>query len=267
MTDDLLRGHTAATRGTHSLGRSGDALPITPAAAEPASPGTGGKRDKINRPRTWHDSGSGWISGAIYGANERASPPSSASSPVSRARRAVPTSVQTAGWRAPFASAHLGLATGAFLAERSRGRDRRGEHRPGSGGRSQSTPRRRRRSLRSSIPAQGQDEGNQPNAIAEEQSTGSRRDAPRADRLRNSGGAEPRGPSCPAVLRGEEISTGVRRDHPRDFRCFWLLGATAGDRGGRRVSRRAFRRGAAKSLFTLRSWWGVRSSRDDPGGR
>ena len=73
--------------------------------------------DQILSRESWHQRGSGWISGAIYGANDGLAAVFGIVSAVSGATGAS-SFVLTAGLAGALASA-LSMATGAFLAERS----------------------------------------------------------------------------------------------------------------------------------------------------
>jgi vacuolar iron transporter family protein len=82
------------------------------------SGGTPKKRlDQILSRESWHQRGSGWISGAIYGANDGLAAVFGIVSGVSGATGGS-NFVRTAGLAGAIASA-LSMATGAFLAERS----------------------------------------------------------------------------------------------------------------------------------------------------
>jgi VIT1/CCC1 family predicted Fe2+/Mn2+ transporter/rubrerythrin len=82
------------------------------------SPATPKKRlDQILAKESWHQRGSGWISGAIYGANDGLAAVFGIVSGVSGATGGS-SFVLTAGLAGALASA-LSMATGAFLAERS----------------------------------------------------------------------------------------------------------------------------------------------------
>ena len=82
----------------------------------PPSPKT--RLDQILGRESWHQRGSGWISGAIYGANDGLAAVFGIVSGVSGATGAAGNFVLTAGLAGALASA-LSMATGAFLAERS----------------------------------------------------------------------------------------------------------------------------------------------------
>jgi len=82
-----------------------------------ALPGTRARLDRILGREKWHRSGTGWISGAIYGANDGLAAVFGIVAGVSGATGGS-SSVLTAGLAGAIASA-LSMATGAFLAERS----------------------------------------------------------------------------------------------------------------------------------------------------
>lgn len=120
VTDDLLRGirkeeraHSQAVSELRS-GRSNGAgdgsarVPVHPAQV---------KLDRILGREKWHRTGGGWISGAIYGANDGLAAVFGIVAGVSGATGGS-SFVLTAGVSAAVASA-LSMATGAFLAERS----------------------------------------------------------------------------------------------------------------------------------------------------
>jgi rubrerythrin len=133
-TDALLReirkeerSHSLAVKDLRAGGDSGHAEELLPVAV----PGAQARLDRILGREKWHQMGGSWISGAIYGANDGLAAVFGIVSGVSGATGGG-SAVLTAGLAGAVASA-LSMATGAFLAERST-----------------STPRRRRRSSRSS---------------------------------------------------------------------------------------------------------------------
>jgi VIT1/CCC1 family predicted Fe2+/Mn2+ transporter len=89
---------------------SGDGPPV-------ALPGPRARLDRILGREKWHRTGTGWISGAIYGANDGLAAVFGIVAGVSGATGGS-SSVLTAGLAGAIASA-LSMATGAFLAERS----------------------------------------------------------------------------------------------------------------------------------------------------
>src|SRR6202042_3130535 len=118
VTDELLRGirkeERAHSRTVSEMrlgatnGAGGAEAPVHPAQA---------RLDKILGREKWHRTGGGWISGAIYGANDGLAAVFGIVAGVSGATGGS-TFVLTAGAAGAFASA-LSMATGAFLAERS----------------------------------------------------------------------------------------------------------------------------------------------------
>jgi vacuolar iron transporter family protein len=133
-TDRLLheirkeeRAHSLAVRDLRSgaaNGRGGDPGAGT-ASAGPggqrefplAVPGAQARLDRVLGRERWHQTGGGWISGAIYGANDGLAAVFGIVAGVSGATGGS-TFVLTAGIAGAIASA-LSMATGAFLAERS----------------------------------------------------------------------------------------------------------------------------------------------------
>jgi VIT1/CCC1 family predicted Fe2+/Mn2+ transporter/rubrerythrin len=121
-TDRLLREIRRDER-SHSLAvqelRSGD--PDRDGARSEDSPlavpGARAELDRILGREKWHRSGGGWISGAIYGANDGLAAVFGIVAGVSGATGGS-SAVLTAGLAGAIASA-LSMATGAFLAERS----------------------------------------------------------------------------------------------------------------------------------------------------
>ena len=118
-TDRLLheirreeRSHSMAVKELRSDGASSEE-PISPLAV----PGAQARLDKILKRETWHQSGTSWISGAIYGANDGLAAVFGIVAGVSGATGGS-QAVETAGLAGAIASA-LSMATGAFLAERS----------------------------------------------------------------------------------------------------------------------------------------------------
>jgi VIT1/CCC1 family predicted Fe2+/Mn2+ transporter/rubrerythrin len=120
VTDELLRGirkeERAHSRAVNEI-RSGTADGF--AASEPQAPPHPAqvRLDKILGREKWHRTGGGWISGAIYGANDGLAAVFGIVAGVSGATGGS-SFVLTAGVSAAVASA-LSMATGAFLAERS----------------------------------------------------------------------------------------------------------------------------------------------------
>src|SRR5437763_11300641 len=93
-----------------------------PAAHDKDQPPPSGPEARLNRilgRESWHRTGSGWISGAIYGANDGLAAVFGIVAGVSGATGGS-SFVLTAGLFGAIASA-LSMATGAYLAERSEG--------------------------------------------------------------------------------------------------------------------------------------------------
>jgi vacuolar iron transporter family protein len=128
-TDQLLRAirkeersHSLAVQDIRSGGSQSDgAAPGAPAPPSPAAPlaapGVQARLDRILGRERWHRTGGGWISGAIYGANDGLAAVFGIVAGVSGATNGS-SAVLTAGLAGAIASA-LSMATGAFLAERS----------------------------------------------------------------------------------------------------------------------------------------------------
>lgn len=113
-TDAVLASIRTEEQG-HS--RSLDALQATHNGGEPPPSGAEGKLSRILGRETWHRTGSGWISGAIYGANDGLAAVFGIVAGVSGATGGS-SFVLTAGLSGAVASG-LSMATGAFLASRS----------------------------------------------------------------------------------------------------------------------------------------------------
>ena len=113
-TDAVLASIRVEEQG-HS--RSLDAIQATHATGDPPPSGAEGRLNRILGRETWHRTGSGWISGAIYGANDGLAAVFGIVAGVSGATGGS-SFVLTAGLSGAVASA-LSMATGAFLAERS----------------------------------------------------------------------------------------------------------------------------------------------------
>src|SRR5579859_5579377 len=117
QTDDLLREIRKDER-SHSMAVN-EMLTESPAPApaRPAVPHAQARLDRILGREKWHEAGSGWMSGAIYGANDGLAAVFGIVTGVSGATGGSHL-VLTAGVAGAAASA-LSMATGAFLAERS----------------------------------------------------------------------------------------------------------------------------------------------------
>ncbi len=103
--------------GAGGTGSGGAGRPSAPPEPPMALPGTRARLDRILGREKWHTTGGGWISGAIYGANDGLAAVFGIVAGVSGATGGS-NAVLTAGLAGAIASA-LSMATGAFLAERS----------------------------------------------------------------------------------------------------------------------------------------------------
>ena len=244
-TDRLLHEIRSDER-SHSLAvdemRSGAQAPAAP------TPPAQARLDRILGRERWHEAGSGWISGAISGANDGLAAVFGIVTGVSGATGGSHF-VLTAGVAGAVASA-LSMATGAFLAERSElevaeanvERERReiAEH-----------PEEEKEELSLFYQLKGLDQQTA-DALAEEQS----RDPEAMLRLltlEELGGAKAGGDPVQASLAAG-ISTGAGAIIPV-IPFFFMTGGLAIVLAGIVSLVAHFAVGAAKSLFTLRSWW------------
>ena len=246
-TDALLRDIRRDER-SHSLAVNDLRTEAPAPAARPAVPPAQARLDRILGREKWHEAGSGWMSGAIYGANDGLAAVFGIVTGVSGATGGSHI-VLTAGVAGAVASA-LSMATGAFLAERSElevaaanvERERReiAEH-----------PDEEREELSLFYQLKGLDEATA-NALAEEQS----KDPEALLRLltvEELGGAKAAGDPIQGALAAG-ISTGLGAIIPV-IPFIFMTGYTAIVVAGAVSLVAHFGVGAAKSLFTLRSWW------------
>jgi VIT1/CCC1 family predicted Fe2+/Mn2+ transporter/rubrerythrin len=112
-TDELLSSLRKDEK-SHSMAIHEMQLPDAPAGSASTPQG---RLDRILGRERWHQSGSGWISGAIYGANDGLAAVFGIIAGVSAATGGS-SFVLTAGLSGALASG-ISMATGAFLAERS----------------------------------------------------------------------------------------------------------------------------------------------------
>jgi len=112
---DAVLASIRAEEQTHS--RSLEAMQATHSAGAPVTSGAEGRLNRILGREVWHRTGSGWISGAIYGANDGLAAVFGIVAGVSGATGGS-SFVLTAGLSGAVASG-LSMATGAFLASRS----------------------------------------------------------------------------------------------------------------------------------------------------
>ena len=197
---------------------------------------------------TWHQTGSGWISGAIYGANDGLAAVFGIVSGVSGATGGS-SFVLTAGLAGTVASA-LSMATGAFLAERStaevaaanlaRERQELEEH-----------PEEEREELSLYYQLKGLSKEDSDD-LAEKLSRNPEAflSVLAAEEFGGSGGGGD--PVQAAIAAG--LSTGIGAIIPV-LPFFWLTGGTAVAAAAAVSLAAHFLVGAAKSLFTLRTWW------------
>jgi VIT1/CCC1 family predicted Fe2+/Mn2+ transporter/rubrerythrin len=262
-TDRLLheirreeRAHSRAVQELRS-GRSTERRELDRGAAPggpPTTAGPAGERDprarldRILKRERWHRSGGGWISGAIYGANDGLAAVFGIVAGVSGATGGS-AFVLTAGIAGALASA-LSMATGAFLAERSetevaeanlaRERQEIAEH-----------PDEEKEELSLFYQLKGIDRGTA-DSLAEQLSR--RPDAMlQALATEEFGGLGDRGDPKQAALAAG-ISTGIGAIIP--VIPFIFTTGSAAIVAAAIISLIAhFLVGAAKSLVTLRTWW------------
>jgi VIT1/CCC1 family predicted Fe2+/Mn2+ transporter/rubrerythrin len=245
---DRLLGDIRKDEASHSMAvnemRVDEARTPEAAAVPPAQ----ARLDRILGRETWHQSGSGWISGAIYGANDGLAAVFGIISGVSGATGGSSV-VLTACIAGAVASA-LSMATGAFLAERSemevaeanieRERQEIAAH-----------PDEEKEELSLFYQLKGLDEETA-NRLAEEQSKDP--DAMlRILTVEELHGSKSGGDPVQASLAAG-VSTGVGAIIPV-LPFFWILGDKAVIIAAVISLLAHFLVGAAKSLFTLRSWW------------
>jgi vacuolar iron transporter family protein len=245
-TDRLLYDIRRDER-THSL--AVNELLDAPPGAPPTAPVPAQARlDRILGRETWHESGSGWISGAIYGANDGLAAVFGIVTGVSGATGGS-SFVLTAGVAGAIASA-LSMATGAFLAERSElevaaaniEQERReiAEH-----------PEEEQEELSLFLQLKGLDA-----QAADTLAAAQARDPDAMLRLlthEELGGGKAAGNPVESALAAG-ISTGLGAIIPV-IPFFFMTGSIAIVLAGIISLAAHFAVGAAKSLFTLRSWW------------
>src|SRR5712691_9357252 len=116
-TDELLREIRRDERSHSMAVNEMRSEAPAPPPLRPAVPPAQARLDRILGREKWHEAGSGWMSGAIYGANDGLAAVFGIVTGVSGATGGSHL-VLTAGVAGAVASA-LSMATGAFLAERS----------------------------------------------------------------------------------------------------------------------------------------------------
>jgi vacuolar iron transporter family protein len=247
QTDRLLRDIRRDER-SHSLAVNDLRGTAPEPPPRPSTPPAQARLDRILGREKWHEAGSGWMSGAIYGANDGLAAVFGIVTGVSGATGGSHI-VLTAGVAGAVASA-LSMATGAFLAERSelevaaanveRERQEIAEH-----------PDEEREELSLFYQLKGFDEATA-DALALEQS----KDPDALLRLltvEELGGAKAAGDPVQSSLAAG-ISTGLGAIIPV-IPFIFMTGYTAIAVAGAVSLVAHFAVGAAKSLFTLRSWW------------
>ena len=227
-------------------------LQVMQSSDSPALPIGGdpqGRLDRILGRERWHRSGSGWISGVIYGANDGLAAVFGIVAGVSGATGAS-SFVLLAGLSGAVASG-LSMATGAFLAERSenevaaanlaRERQEIEEH-----------PEEEREELSLFYQLKGLAKADA-DAIAEKlsQTPDAMVKALAAEELE---GASEKGGNPTQAALAAGISTFLGAMVPV-LPFFWLRGNTAILTAAAVSLLAHFLVGAAKSLFTLRKWW------------
>ena len=243
-TDGLL-SQLRTEEKSHALAVR-DMEPGTPGDAAAEAPA--GRLRRILGRETWHRTGSSWISGAVYGANDGLAAVFGIVAGVSGATGGS-NFVLTAGLAGAIASA-LSMATGAFLAERSTS-EVAAANIAGERKELEENPEEEKEELSLFYQLKGFKEG-EADELAERLSHNpdAMLQALVSEEL---GGATTGGNPWQAALAAG-LSTGVGAMIPV-LPFFWLSG-TPGVIWAAIVSLIAhFAVGAAKSLFTLRSWW------------
>ena len=245
-TDAVLSSIRTEEQG-HS--RSLGAIQAAHSRGEPPATGAQGRLDRILGRETWHRTGSGWISGAIYGANDGLAAVFGIVAGVSGATGGS-SFVLTAGLFGAIASA-LSMATGAFLAERSTSElalaNVEGE--------------------RKEILEHPEEEKEELSLFYQLKGLGKAEADLLADRLAQNpegmlkvlaveelGGATAEGGNPVQSAFAAGLSTFIGAMIPV-LPFFWLRGTTAVATAAVVSLIAHFLVGAAKSLFTLRSWW------------
>jgi VIT1/CCC1 family predicted Fe2+/Mn2+ transporter len=254
-TDRLLReirreerSHSMAVKDIRGESGSDVSGRISEIASPLAVPGAQARLEKLLRREKGHRAGGGWISGAIYGANDGLAAVFGIVAGVSGATGGS-VAVETAGLAGAIASA-LSMATGAFLAERSENelaaanveheRQEIAEH-----------PEEEREELSLFYQLKGIDEQTA-DALAERMSQhpDAMLQALTLEEFGGTGGS--RNPAQAAIAAG--ISTGLGALVP--VIPFFFATGTVAIIAAACVSLIAhFLVGAAKSLVTLRTWW------------
>jgi VIT1/CCC1 family predicted Fe2+/Mn2+ transporter/rubrerythrin len=246
-TDAVLLSIRTEEQG-HS--RSLDAIQAAHSGGEPPATGAQGRLNRILGRETWHRTGSGWISGAIYGANDGLAAVFGIVAGVSGATGGS-SFVLTAGLFGAIASA-LSMATGAFLAERSTSEvataNLEGERKEIL---EHPEEEKEELSLFYQLKGLSKDEGDLLADHLAQNPEGMLR-VLAAEELGTS--TADQGASAVQSALAAGLSTLIGAMVPV-LPFFWLRGGTAVVTAGVVSLVAHFLVGAAKSLFTLRSWW------------
>jgi len=218
------------------------------AGAEPVTDVVQGRLQRILGRERWHRTGSSWISSAVYGANDGLAAVFGIVAGVAGATGGS-SLVLTAGLAGAIASA-LSMATGAYLAERSM-MELAAANIEGERKELETNPEEEKEELSLFYQLKGLSR-EQANAIVERTSTDPEAML-RALTQEELGGASTGGnPGQAALAAGLSTATGALLP----VIPFFFTSGTAGLVWAAVISLVAhFLVGAAKSLFTLRSWW------------
>ncbi|HET7226726.1 MAG TPA: VIT1/CCC1 transporter family protein [Candidatus Eisenbacteria bacterium] len=241
---DALFAEIRRDEGSHALA----ARDMQPDGGPPGVEHPKGRLERILAREHWHKTGSSWVSGAVYGANDGLAAVFGIVAGVSGATGGS-TFVLTAGLAGAIASA-LSMATGAYLAERSvmevAAANIAGEQREVS-----EHPEEEREELSLFYQLKGMERA-EADALAERVSLDPEAML-RALTAEELGGASAAGHPWQAALAAG-VSTGVGAILPV-LPFFWISGIVAVAWAAAISLIAHFVVGAAKSLFTLRSWW------------
>lgn len=242
---DRLFSQIRKDEKSHALAAE-DMRAAVPADGVPEAPA--GRLRRILGRETWHRTGSGWISGAVYGANDGLGAVFGIVAGVSGATGGS-SFVLTAGLAGAIASA-LSMAVGAFLAERSAS-EVAAANIAGERKEVEEHPEEEKEELSLFYQLKGFNES-EAGVLAEKlsQNPEAMLQAMTSEEL--GGGSAGENPVQAGIAAG--ISTGVGAFVP--VLPFFFLSGTPAVLWAAGISLAAhFLVGAAKSLFTLRSWW------------
>jgi VIT1/CCC1 family predicted Fe2+/Mn2+ transporter len=248
-TDQLLRDIRKEERShSRAVAEMRDTQAEPAVAMSPSQQAAKARLDKLIGREKWHQTGGGWVSGVIYGANDGLASVFGLVAGVSGATGGS-SIVLTAGVAGSLAAA-LSMATGAFLAERSeteiahanveRERQEIAEH-----------PEEEREELSLFYQLKGIDKETA-DAMAEQLSH--QPDAMLAALAAEEFGGMGEGGDAKGAAIAAGISTGIGAMLPV-LPFIWLTGTTAIILAAIISLAGHFFVGAAKSLITLRTWW------------